>query len=320
MSKASKKLRVLELCAGGGGQALGLEIAGFESAAAVEIEARYCETLKLNRPHWEIIQADLKTFDASAYSGVDLVAGGVPCPPFSIAGRQKGSDDDRDLFPAALKIVRAVQPRAVLLENVPGFGSNKFESYRNSLARELLSMGYVPSMKILHASDFGVPQLRPRFVIVAMKKVHAVQFKWPEPLTGKQTVARAIIDLMASNGWKHADSWSIHADDIAPTLVGGSKLHGGPDLGPTRARRQWAELRVNGAGIANDPPGPYHPHDHIPKLTVRMAARIQGFPDNWLFAGGKTAAYRQIGNAFPPPVASAVGTAIKRALSAYGSS
>src|SRR3989338_1262047 len=165
-----KKLRVLELCAGGGGQALGLEIAGFECAAAVEIESHFCETLNLNRPTWRVIQADLKMFDASEFRGVDLVAGGVPCPPFSIAGKQRGQSDDRDLFPTALRIVAQVKPRAVLLENVPGFGSAKFEDYRNGVARELLNMGYVPSMRILQASDFGVPQLRPRFIIVAIQK------------------------------------------------------------------------------------------------------------------------------------------------------
>src|ERR1700690_2591158 len=112
MAMHVKKPRVLELCAGGGGQALGLEIAGFDCAAAVEIEARFCETLTLNRPQWRVIQADLKTFDASQFKGVDLVAGGVPCPPFSIAGKQRGEDDDRDLFPAALRIVQQVKPRA----------------------------------------------------------------------------------------------------------------------------------------------------------------------------------------------------------------
>ena len=311
-----QKPRVLELCAGGGGQALGLEIAGFECAAAVEIESRFCETLNLNRPTWRVIQADLKMFDASEFRGVDLVAGGVPCPPFSIAGKQRGQSDDRDLFPTALRIVAQVKPRAVLLENVPGFGSAKFEDYRNGVARELLNMGYVPSMRILQASDFGVPQLRPRFIIVAIQKSHAKHFVWPEPFVDKRTVAGALVDLMASNGWKHASRWSRRAEAVGPTLVGGSKLHGGPDLGPTRARRQWAELGVNGIGIADEAPGPEHPADHVPKLTVRMAARIQGFPDNWVFAGGKTAAYRQIGNALPPPVATAVGSAIRRALEA----
>lgn len=314
MRSLSKHLTVLELCAGGGGQALGLETAGFECKAAVEIEKRYCETLTLNRPHWRVIQADLKSFDASEFHGVDLVAGGVPCPPFSIAGKQRGSDDERDLFPSALKIVKQVRPRAVLLENVPGFGSAKFAEYRQNLASELQEMGYVPHMRILHSSDFAVPQLRPRFIIVGLRNEYAAHFKWPTPDSDKITVAASIIDLMASNGWKHASRWSQKAAAVAPTLVGGSLKHGGPDLGPTRARRQWAQLSVNGAGIADEAPGPLHPVDHMPKLTVRMAARIQGFPDHWLFAGGKTSAYRQIGNAFPPPVATAVGKAIKEAI------
>lgn len=315
MRRDSGQHTVLELCAGGGGQALGLEIAGFESLGAVEIEQRFCETLKLNRPHWNIIQADLKSFNAQGFSGVDLVAGGVPCPPFSIAGKQRGSDDDRDLFPSALRIVRETNPKAVLLENVPGFGSSKFEAYRNKIARELLKMGYVPEMRILQASDFAVPQLRPRFIIVALKPEYAPFFAWPTPDPDKVSVASALFDLMSSAGWQHARRWSVRAEAVAPTLVGGSKLHGGPDLGPTRARRQWAELGIDGRGIADAPPSVNHDAEHMPRLTVRMAARIQGFPDNWVFAGGKTSAYRQIGNAFPPPVATAVGRAIKRALS-----
>jgi hypothetical protein len=87
---------------------------------------------------------------------------------------------------------------------------------------------------------------------------------------------------------------------IAPTIVGGSKKHGGPDLGPIRALQAWKELGVDGLGLANQAPGPEFPHDQMPKLTTRMVARIQGFPDSWAFAGRKTAAYRQVGNAFPP--------------------
>ena len=119
---------------------------------------------------------------------------------------------------------------------------------------------------------------------------------------------------MAVNGWLGATHWQERACDIAPTLVGGSKKHGGPDLGPTRAKKAWASLGVDGMGIANEPPA----KDFIgmPRLTVRMAARIQGFPDDWQFSGKKTSVYRQIGNAFPPPVACAVGTQIQAALNA----
>ncbi len=115
---------------------------------------------------------------------------------------------------------------------------------------------------------------------------------------------------MGVNGWPGTEDWAERANTIAPTLVGGSKKHGGPDLGPTRAKRQWSELGVDGMGIADDAPALTFPAGQAPRLTVRMAARIQGFPDDWQFSGRKTAAYRQVGNAFPPPVARAVGRRI----------
>lgn len=115
-------LTCLEICAGGGGQAIGLEQAGFRHVGLVEIEKAYCESLSRNRPSWNVIHEDLKKFTGTAFRNkVDLLAGGVPCPPFSIASRQLGSDDERDLFPDALRLVEEIRPRVVLLENVPGF-------------------------------------------------------------------------------------------------------------------------------------------------------------------------------------------------------
>ena len=119
---------------------------------------------------------------------------------------------------------------------------------------------------------------------------------------------------MSEKGWKGARKWSLKADTISPTLVGGSKKHGGPDLGPTRARMQWKSLGVDGLGIADSAPEIQFPIDGLPRLTVRMAARIQGFPDTWHFPGRKTVSYRQIGNAFPPAVAKAVGLQIKEVI------
>ena len=117
---------------------------------------------------------------------------------------------------------------------------------------------------------------------------------------------------MAENKWTGAKRWAEQADRIAPTLVGGSKKHGGPDLGPTRARKAWAELGVDGRGIADTAPAPGF--EGMPRLTSRMMARIQGFPDTWTFGSRKTVACRMIGNAFPPPVAKAVGEQIKECL------
>jgi DNA (cytosine-5)-methyltransferase 1 len=309
---------VIEICAGGGGQAIGLEKAGFDHAAALEIDAHACATLRLNRPRWNVLQADIREVDGRPFRGADLLAGGVPCPPFSIAGKQLGSDDERDLFPEALRLAAEIQPRAVMLENVPGFASEKFTKYRTALVAKFRKLGYSAEWRILNASEFGVAQLRPRFVLVALRPQDAEFFRWPDALTATRTVGEVLRDLMAAGGWKAAAAWSKRANAIAPTIVGGSKKHGGPDLGPTRAKRQWAALGVDGMGIANEPPDRNWPADAMPRLTVRMVARIQGFPDDWEFSGKKTASYRQVGNAFPPPVAEAVGRAILRAFDAVG--
>lgn len=305
---------VFEICAGAGGQAIGLEAAGYECAGVVEIDPHACQTLRLNRPTWTVIEGDVHRVDGTPFKGVDLFAGGVPCPPFSVAGKQLGAADERDLFPEALRLTGEIQPRAVMLENVPGFASDKFREYRRALLAKFRRLGYVADFRILNASEFGVPQLRPRCIIVALRPEDFEYFAWPSGVEKANTVGETLMDLMGANGWTGAAKWAKKASGIAPTIVGGSKKHGGPDLGPTRAREQWARLCVNGLGVADEPPPADFPPDERPKLTVRMVARIQGFPDTWAFAGRKTAAYRQVGNAFPPPVAKAVGFAIMRAF------
>jgi len=307
-------LTSLEICAGGGGQALGLELAGFEHVAAVEIESIACETLRLNRPTWNIVNADVHDIHGRNYRGIDLLAGGVPCPPFSIASRQLGANDERDLFPIALDLVAASDPTAVILENVPGLASAQFAAYRGGVRDTLEKLGYKVHWRVINACDFGVPQLRPRFVLVALKAKIATGFRWPKPCPAQVTVGQALKAPMASRGWPGAEAWTNRANVVAPTLVGGSKLHGGPDLGPTRAKRAWRELGIDGMGIADLPPDESFPIDGLPKLTVAMTALVQGFPDSWKFAGRKTAAYRQVGNAFPPPVAEAIGVAVRNAL------
>lgn len=310
------ELRCVEICAGAGGQSLGLEQAGFTHDAAVEIDPDACQTLRLNRgSDWKIIEGDVHTVDGRAFTGTDLLSGGVPCPPFSIAGKQLGQDDERDLFPQALRLAEEINPRAVLLENVRGLAATRFDGYRAQVLDRLRDLGYATWWNLVQASDHGVPQLRPRFVLIAIKQPWASGFRWPQPSPDPApTVGQTLHDLMASRGWTGADAWRERADTIAPTIVGGSKKHGGPDLGPTRARQAWKKLGVNGLGIANHPPGPQDPPGHTPKLTIPMVARIQGFPDTWTFTGRKTAAYRQVGNAFPPPVAKAIGHAISDAL------
>lgn len=308
------RLSVLEICAGAGGQSLGLEQAGFDHAAAVEIEPTFCETLEINRPSWHVLRGDVHDLNGRAFRGIDLLAGGVPCPPFSIAGKQLGADDERDLFPAALRLVAEARPGAVMLENVRGLASARFGEYREQIIVALHRMGYETHWQVLNASEFGVPQLRPRFILVALRQKDARHFRWPGAQGTPPSVGKAIGDLMAADGWKGALKWAAKAAGIAPTIVGGSKKHGGPDLGPTRAREEWRRLGVDGLGLADAPPARGAPVRHLPRLTLQMVARLQGFPDSWQFAGRKTAAYRQIGNAFPPPVAAAVGQSIHRAL------
>ncbi|MDE8754183.1 DNA cytosine methyltransferase [Pectobacterium polaris] len=324
----------VEICAGAGGQALGLHNAGFSHRVLIEIEPTACETLRYNNAShslgWgKIIEGCVQHFaenEAHKYMGIDLVAGGVPCPPFSKAGKQLGKDDERDLFPAALKIVDTIRPKAVMIENVSGLLDPKFKLYRDELDCAFERMGYKTFWKLHNASDYGVPQLRPRVLLVALRGEYAEYFQWPDEKIIPPTVGEALFDLMSVYGWEGADEWKKGADKIAPTLVGGSHKHGGPDLGPSRAKKAWQELGVNGHSLADNAPEKgfigyigrsgivRFGYENMPRLTVRMAARIQGFPDWWTFFGKKTSAYRQVGNAFPPPVAEATGKQIYKAL------
>lgn len=305
----------LEVCAGAGGQALGLEMAGFDHSGLVELDAHACQTLKLNRPEWQVFNEDLSVFDGSRFRGIDLLAGGLPCPPFSVAGKQLGEGDDRNLFPSAVRLVDECRPTALMIENVRGILDPRFEDFRNQLKEDLRKLGYVLTWHMFNAASFGVPQVRQRVIFVALRSEYSDSFSWPLPIFQlPRSVGATLQDLMEAEGWLGAAEWAACANDIAPTIVGGSKKHGGPDLGPTRARQTWLKLGVDGRGIADSAPAP--DFLGIPRLTVRMVARIQGFPDSWEFFGRKTSAYRQVGNAFPPPVAAAVGQAISDSITA----
>ena len=317
--------QVVEICAGAGGQSLGLELAGFEHQLSVELDPNAAATLRHNRPHWKVAVGDVASpdvWDPADYAGVDLLAGGVPCPPFTVAGKQLGATDERDLFAWAIELCGTIRPRALMLENVRGLSLPRFAAYRQRVLDRLADLDYAADWRLLHASDYGVPQLRPRFVLVAMRPADFAYFTWPEPRPeDTATVGETLFDLMAANGWAGAGAWAAKANDIAPTIVGGSKKHGGADLGPTRAKRAWRELGVDALGVADAAPSADDPVTLLPKLTCAMVARIQGWdgPDyRWEFTGRKTSNYRQIGNAFPPPVARAIGNRIRRALDHEG--
>ncbi|MEV6593676.1 DNA cytosine methyltransferase [Streptomyces acidicola] len=376
----------VEICAGAGGQAIGLHQAGFRHLALVEIDSHAVETLKENirnreewsweREHCDVLSADVKKFSPAEDlkksgelllgHGLDLLAGGVPCPPFSHAGKQLGKDDERDLFPRMLQLVKKLNPRAVMIENVRGLMDPKFSDYRDWIVAELqggtyrgedgeqaraVGLGYtVCKWGILEASDFGVPQLRPRAILVAIRNdvLKDVKYEWPtptheEPVSVAESLRQSMFDryepyfegAYAERARAAYDRWLSKArtrdaelkgkgGGIAPTLVGGSKKHGGADLGPSRAKAAWKQLGVSGLGVANDAvtcreretEGRDLFGDDGPMLTVEQAAIIQGFPREWKFKGGKTAQYRQVGNAFPPPVAKAVGESIIDVLKA----
>ncbi|MEV0262970.1 DNA (cytosine-5-)-methyltransferase [Streptomyces sp. NPDC050617] len=350
MGFSGRPLTSIEICAGAGGQAVGLHRAGFRHLALLEIDKHACETLRLNvakHPEWkgcEVVEGDVKEVDPFKHKqlekfglqpgDLDLLAGGVPCPPFSLAGKQLGEDDDRDLFPRMLQLVDLLRPKAVMIENVRGIlePEHKFRPYRLRIIERLERAGYeVCGWKVLEAREFGVPQLRPRAILVAIDKklLKDAKFEWPTATSDQDyTVAAALKKTMEARfkahgevGTKAYKRWLKKAKDqggVAPTLVGGSKKHGGADLGPTRAKAAWAALGVNGLGVANDPDKCVPSRDLFtesgPMLTVSQAAIIQGFPADWQFFGGKTARYRQVGNAFPPPVAEAVGKAIVSVL------
>ncbi|MCN9239282.1 DNA cytosine methyltransferase [Streptomyces sp. RY43-2] len=376
----------IEICAGAGGQAIGLHQAGFGHLALVEIDKHAVDTLKQNikdheawaweREHCDVLEGDVNNFrpaedleksgDLLKQRELDLLAGGVPCPPFSHAGKQLGKADERDLFPRMLDLVEILKPRAVMIENVRGIMDPKFSDYRDWIKARLQGgsyrgddgqvahehgLGYtVCKWDILEASDFGVPQLRPRAILVAFRDdvIKDVKFEWPtatheDPVSVADSLQESMRERYepyfegahAAKARYSYDRWLKKARDravelegkgggIAPTLVGGSKKHGGADLGPSRAKAAWKQLGISGMGVANDaetckkksteardlfdPDGPM--------LTVRQAAIIQGFPAEWGFSGGKTAQYRQVGNAFPPPVAKAVGKSIIDVLKA----
>jgi DNA (cytosine-5)-methyltransferase 1 len=387
MTSTDATFTSIEICAGAGGQAIGLHQAGFRHLALVEIDVHAVETLRQNidtQPEWEwerthcdlLPPTDVKKFDPGKHlvksgeilkrDGLDLLAGGVPCPPFSHAGKQLGKDDERDLFPRMLQLVALLEPRAVMIENVRGLMDPKFSDYRDSITARLQGgqyreedgtlatdpgLGYtVCKWDVLEASDFGVPQLRPRAILVAIRNdvLKDVKYEWPTPThEDPVSVAEALKDSMLARykpyfeGLHAERAQAAHArwlaaatnrdaelkgkgGGIAPTLVGGSKKHGGADLGPSRAKAAWKQLGVSGMGVANDPETCKKKEsedrdlfgDDGPMLTVEQAAIIQGFPAGWGFHGGKTAQYRQVGNAFPPPVAAAVGRSVIQVLEA----
>ncbi|GGQ97087.1 DNA cytosine methyltransferase [Kitasatospora griseola] len=314
-----RRFTSLEICSGAGAQALGLERAGFDPVMLIDNKAHACETIRRNRPDWQVRCENVIDFDPVDHPmvyDVDLLTGGLPRIKSMAAVRRAEDETERRLLKAAVLLLTAVRPQALLLENLPDLvEKDEFTDDRSWIEDELAHAGYRPHWQVLNAADYGVPQNRRSGFLVALADSCRGDFVWPEPGTGSAvTVGEALGDSMATHGWPGARRWAEQADRPAPALVGGSDRHGGPDLGPTGSKRAWAALGIDGRGIADDYPAADFPLDGVPRLNVRQAATIQGIPEDWVIHGRKTAAYRQVGHAMPPPLATAVGRAIATSL------
>ncbi|MFH8790899.1 DNA cytosine methyltransferase [Streptomyces roseoverticillatus] len=320
-------LTSLELCAGAGGQALGLERAGFTPLALIENDRDACATLRTNREQWNVLQEDLLTFDPDEHPhlyDVDLVAAGPPRVKPVADGKERPQDREaRALLEATVYLAHAVQPRALLIENVADLvESPKLTDLRKFVHEELEHLGYGVHSKVLDAADFGVPQERRQGFFVALRGPYADRFRWPEAVgSPTPTVGEMLGASMAERGWPHAAAWAKHANRPAPTIVGGSKGRGGADLGQKGSKAAWARLGVNGESLGDAVPAedfPWLPDAEnrklLPKLTIPQVAALQAFPADWTLEGLKTSRFRQVGHASPPPVAEAVGRAIADAL------
>jgi len=311
-------LRFVEVCAGCGAQALGLEKAGFEPVLLIDNRADACFTIEKNRPDWDILcmdVADFRVYERQEVIGIDLLSAGLPRVKPKTAELSDDSDE-RGVLKKTVELALVIRPKVVLLENVPDLvESPGFELDRSWLAETLTQAGYQCHWAVLNASDFGVPQNRRSGFLVALQSPYSDLFSWPRPSgIAPPTVGAVLGPTMAADGWPGAKRWTERADRIAPALVGGSDRRGGADLGPTGSKRAWEALGVNGNSLGDTPPGPDFPSDALPKLTVEQTALIQSIPEDWQFAGGKTSRYRQIGHAMPPPLAHAVGAAVAAAL------
>lgn len=320
-----KRLTSIDVCSGAGGLALGLERAGFDPVLLLDHKPVACETLRLNRPRWNVLEMDLLDFDPvdrAEWQDVDLLSAGLPRVRSSATSRRVETGSERRLLEATALLIHAVQPRALLIENVPGLAvDDDFLGERDYLKAELEHLGYGLHWFVVNAADFGVPQERKQGILVALKQEYSGRFMDPAPRTADRvTVGAALLPSMRSRGWTGADAWAAQADRVAPTLVGGSDNRGGADLGLTGSKRIWAGMGINGGALADEVPDrdgaqvSDNSGSPLKKLTVEQTAVLQAFPPDWSFAGGKTLRYRQIGHASPPPVGEALGAAIRDAL------
>ncbi|WP_421365837.1 DNA cytosine methyltransferase [Agrobacterium tumefaciens] len=328
LSRPLDRLTVVELCAGAGGMSLGLERGGFEHVGLFEIDPDAAATLRTNRPDWTVIQDDIRTIDFTPYRTleIDLVAGGLPCQPYSIEGHGRGKDDPRDLFPDAIRIVSEIKPKAFLFENVEGFLHGKHSDHVAAILKGFRKAGYQTEIHRIQAGDFGVPQVRRRILLIGLRQDIADAFRMPPKFPDRRmNVGDALVDLMAAEGWDGAHDWARqrreqpvldrNGDVVAygaqaSTVVTGSGKRRHNEQDALRAKGYDTTVSPERAPTAEEASKP----DFVPSLTLRMKARLQDFDDGWQFVGGKQATAKQIGNAVPPKLAQAVGMSLYSAI------
>lgn len=327
-------LRSLDLFSGVGGLTKGLEAAGINALAAFESDPSTCESFRANFPDIEMFSGDVRGVDFSGWRGdVDLIVGGPPCQPFSVAGRQLSSLDPRDCVPEFIRAVAQTEPRAFLMENVSGLAALRHRHYLSTVMESLGSLGYEVHSSVLDAADYGVPQFRKRLFIVGVKeaafsfpaathgegrgKPHATSAdalrNAPEdiPNTARITYAKKPVlrpqpwDGMLVNGGGRPINPEEPSQTI-PASAGGNRTH---ILDPDRVLTEYHTHLMNGGKPREgDVPG-------VRRLTVRESARLQSFPDTHAFVGPQSSRYRQVGNAVPPLLAEALANSLVKQLS-----
>lgn len=330
---------VLELFAGAGGLAIGLEKAGLKCVALNEIDKWACETLRNNRPNWNIMEGDIKNFDFTEYKGkVDVVTGGFPCQAFSYAGKKLGLNDARGtLFYEFARVVQEVQPAICIGENVRGLLSHEKGKTLDGMISILDEIGYkVAPVQVLKAINYRVPQKRERLILVGVRKDIDLDFEYPKPHHKIYNLEDALkkgelfdCDVPKSNGAKYPEYkkqvldmvppkgyWRDLPVDIQKEYMGGSFYLGGGKTGMAR-RIGWDEPSLTlTCSPAQKQTERCHPDETRP-FTVREYARIQTFPDEWKFAGSMAQQYKQIGNAVPVNLGQEVGFSVVRLLNEY---
>jgi len=330
---------VLELFAGAGGLAIGLEKAGLKCVALNEIDKWACETLRNNRPNWNVMEGDIKNFNFTEYKGkVDVVTGGFPCQAFSYAGKKLGLNDARGtLFYEFARVVQEVQPAICIGENVRGLLSHEKGKTLDGMISILDEIGYeVAPVQVLKAINYRVPQKRERLILVGVRKDIDLGFEYPKPHHKIYNLDDALkkgelfdCDVPKSNGAKYPEYkkqvldmvppkgyWRDLPVDIQKEYMGGSFYLGGGKTGMAR-RIGWDEPSLTlTCSPAQKQTERCHPDETRP-FTVREYARIQTFPDEWKFAGSMAQQYKQIGNAVPINLGQEVGFSVVRLLNEY---